>query len=89
MRGCVIVFARASSEDTLVSSRVQLIDYVSRKQKHVCRAIFAAEVFAAVDSADMLMLLNGALYELQHGVQTTERMRHLRELKAAAFPVGC
>eukprot|EP00974_Lingulodinium_polyedra_P127795 11203572-Lingulodinium_polyedra.AAC.1 len=60
MRGCVIVLAHASSDDTLVSSKVQLIDYVSRTQKHVRRATFAAELFAAVDAADMLMMLNGA-----------------------------
>eukprot|EP00974_Lingulodinium_polyedra_P092271 8941187-Lingulodinium_polyedra.AAC.1 len=67
MRGCVVVLARASSEDTLASSKVQLIDYVSRKQTHVCRAIFAADLFAASGAADMLMMLNGALYERQHG----------------------
>eukprot|EP00974_Lingulodinium_polyedra_P133339 11225219-Lingulodinium_polyedra.AAC.1 len=60
MRGCVIVLVHASSKDTVASSSVQLIDYVSRKQKRVCRAIFAAEHFAAVDIADMPMLLNGA-----------------------------
>eukprot|EP00974_Lingulodinium_polyedra_P068994 6679910-Lingulodinium_polyedra.AAC.1 len=59
MRGCVIVLARASGEDTLASGKVQLIDYVSRKQKHVCRATFAVELFAVVDTADMLMMLNG------------------------------
>eukprot|EP00974_Lingulodinium_polyedra_P002897 270801-Lingulodinium_polyedra.AAC.1 len=73
MRGCVIVLARASSDDALAWSKVQFIDYVSRKQQRVCRATFAAELFAVVDTADMLMLLNGAPSELQHGVQTTER----------------
>eukprot|EP00974_Lingulodinium_polyedra_P123992 11188853-Lingulodinium_polyedra.AAC.1 len=67
MRGCVIVLAHASGADTLTSGKVQLIDYVSRKQKHVCRATFVAELFAAVDTADMLMMSNGALYALQHG----------------------
>eukprot|EP00974_Lingulodinium_polyedra_P011116 1072255-Lingulodinium_polyedra.AAC.1 len=60
MRGCVIAFGHASGEDTLASSKVQLSDYVSSKQKHVCRATFAVELFAAVDTADMLMMLNGA-----------------------------
>eukprot|EP00974_Lingulodinium_polyedra_P111423 10777188-Lingulodinium_polyedra.AAC.1 len=60
MRGCVIVLANTSGEDTLASSKVQLIDYASRKQKHVCRSTFAAELFAAVGAADMLMMLNGA-----------------------------
>eukprot|EP00974_Lingulodinium_polyedra_P091839 8901761-Lingulodinium_polyedra.AAC.1 len=32
------------------------------------------------------MLLIGALYELQHGVQTTERMRQLRETEGYSFP---
>eukprot|EP00974_Lingulodinium_polyedra_P021809 2106209-Lingulodinium_polyedra.AAC.1 len=60
MRGCVIALAHASSDDTYVSRKVQFIDYVSRKQNHVCRATFAAELFAAVDTAGMLMMLNGA-----------------------------
>eukprot|EP00974_Lingulodinium_polyedra_P110758 10711654-Lingulodinium_polyedra.AAC.1 len=68
MRGCVIALAHDSGADTLAASKVQLIDYVSRKQKRVCRATFAAALFAAVDTVDMPMMLNGALYELQHGV---------------------
>ena len=79
MRGCVIMLATASGPDVMNSGKVQVLDYVSRKQKHVCRATFAAELFAAVDTADMLIMLNGVMYELQHGVQTTERMRKLRE----------
>eukprot|EP00974_Lingulodinium_polyedra_P051607 4964909-Lingulodinium_polyedra.AAC.1 len=67
MHGCVVAFAQASGEDTLASSKVQFIGYVSRKQKHVCRASFAVELFVAVDIADMLMMLNGVVYELQHG----------------------
>eukprot|EP00974_Lingulodinium_polyedra_P051542 4959224-Lingulodinium_polyedra.AAC.1 len=86
MRGCVIVFAHASSDDTLASSKVQLIDYVSRKQKPVCRATFAAELLAVVGAADVLLMLNGALYELQHGVQTIERMRQLRETEGYSLP---
>eukprot|EP00974_Lingulodinium_polyedra_P022717 2194708-Lingulodinium_polyedra.AAC.1 len=64
---CVVVFAHASGDDTLALSKVQLVDYVSRKQKHVCRAIFAAEFVVAADTADVLMMLNGVLYELRHG----------------------
>eukprot|EP00974_Lingulodinium_polyedra_P095948 9300321-Lingulodinium_polyedra.AAC.1 len=60
MRGCAIVLAHASSGDTLASSKVQLIDYVSRKQKPVCRSIFAAELLAVVDTADRRMMSNGA-----------------------------
>ena len=86
MRGCIIVLANAASPDTMCSGKVQVLDYVSRKQKHVCRATFAAELFAAVDTADMLIMLNGALYELQHGVQTTERMRKLREEGGYSLP---
>eukprot|EP00974_Lingulodinium_polyedra_P056828 5467368-Lingulodinium_polyedra.AAC.1 len=55
MRGCVIVFARASGDDTLAS---QLVDYASRK--HNCRATFAVERFTVVDFVDALMMPNGA-----------------------------
>eukprot|EP00974_Lingulodinium_polyedra_P010752 1036176-Lingulodinium_polyedra.AAC.1 len=55
-------------------------------RKYVCRATFAAELFAAVDAADMLMILTGALYEFQHGVQTTERTRQLRETEGYSLP---
>eukprot|EP00974_Lingulodinium_polyedra_P083364 8070294-Lingulodinium_polyedra.AAC.1 len=60
MRGCVIVLANAADPGALRSGKAQLIVYVSRKQKHVCHATFAAEIFAVVDTADMLMMLNGA-----------------------------
>eukprot|EP00974_Lingulodinium_polyedra_P087187 8453006-Lingulodinium_polyedra.AAC.1 len=47
---------------------------------------FAAELVAAVDAADMLMMLNGALRKLQHGVQTTERARQMRETEGYSLP---
>eukprot|EP00974_Lingulodinium_polyedra_P027138 2618443-Lingulodinium_polyedra.AAC.1 len=31
-------------------------------------------------------MLNGALYELQHGVHTTERVRQLRETEGYCLP---
>ena len=78
MRGCVIVRAGADPADS-TSLNVQVLDYVSRKQRHVCRATFAAELFGAVDSIDALLQLCSVQYELCNGSQSLDRLRRLRE----------
>eukprot|EP00974_Lingulodinium_polyedra_P045833 4394292-Lingulodinium_polyedra.AAC.1 len=69
----------------LLQAGCSLFDYASRKQKRVRRATFAVELFVAVDIGDVL-LFSGALYGFQHGVQTTESTRVLREQAGYSFP---
>ena len=64
---------------SVVSGPIQLLEYYSRKQRHVCRSTYAAELFSLTEAADLSMFIASALYEVAHGVQTTETLRLIRE----------
>ena len=64
---------------SVVSGPIQLLEYFSRKQRHVCRSTYAAELFSLTEAADVALHLASALYELAHGVRTTETLRLIRE----------
>ena len=54
--GCTtaIMPKKDTLEVDLRSSTVHMIDYASRKQRHVTRSTFAAELFSATDAFDQL-----------------------------------
>jgi hypothetical protein len=56
-----------------------LLEFQSRKQRHVCRSTFAAELFAATDTADLLYLIGIAIAELKLGNRTLAELRQDHE----------
>merc|ERR1712015_468717 len=56
MRGCVVMLVpkHGTLEQDIKRGDVHLIDYASRKQRHVTRSTFAAELLAAADAFDQL-----------------------------------
>ena len=64
---------------TVTTGPIQLLEYYSRKQRHVCRSTYAAELFSLTEAVDVSIHLASALYEVAHGVQTTETLRLVRE----------
>ena len=56
-----------------------ILEYACKKQKHVCRSTFVAELFAAVDAIDVALHIATALFELVAGPQTLDAMRSFRE----------
>jgi hypothetical protein len=69
-------------------SRVcHLIDYFCRKQRHVTRSTFGAELFSACDAADFCMLLAQLLHEIEKGACTAIDARQLRETGAWQCPI--
>eukprot|EP00972_Heterocapsa_arctica_P075235 11099634-Heterocapsa_arctica.AAC.1 len=50
--------------------QVQVLDLYGRKQPHVCRSTFAAELHAALDAIDQGMVIQGVLAELKVGPTT-------------------
>ena len=56
-----------------------LIDYFCRKQRHVTRSTFGAELFSACDAADFCMLLAQLLHEIEIGACSAADARQLRE----------
>ena len=55
MRGLVILIAERQADGSIPKlGKVQVLDYYSRKQRHVARSTFAAELLAATDAFDCL-----------------------------------
>ena len=56
-----------------------ILEYACKKQKHVCRSTFVAELFAAVDAIDAALHIATAMLELVAGPQTLDAMGSFRE----------
>ena len=50
-----------------------LLEWYSRKQRHVTRNTWSSELFAVVDAADFLMVLGSVFYEIVHGTASSAR----------------
>ena len=46
---------------------IMALDWLSRKQTHVCRSTFAAEIHACCDLVGIGIKINSAMHELKHG----------------------
>ena len=60
MRGYIIGFMSCVGGDALGGCLVPL-EYLSRKQRHVVRSTFAAELFSLVDMLDHMLLIADGL----------------------------
>ena len=78
MKGAAFMLVGAGSGD-LQSGPTQLLEYFSRKQRHVCRSTYAAELFGLTETADLCLHMSSALFELAHGPQSTDVLRKIRE----------
>ena len=83
MRGCVIIRADVSSfgtldGDGLRSSRCHVLEYAPKKQRHVTRSTFAAELFGCCDTLDTMLVVILALQKVETGTVTAEQARRLR-----------
>ena len=56
-----------------------ILDFYCRKQRHVTRSTFGAELYAGCDAADFCMLLAQLLHEVECGSCTASAARELRE----------
>ena len=87
MRGCVVIRTSSQSlhmladcsEARLRESPCHILEFASKKQRHVTRSTFAAELFGATDTADTMLVVVLALHEVETGTITIEQARRLRE----------
>ena len=63
-----------------------LIDWISKKQAHVCRSTLSAELFAALDAVNAAMKLNLVITELYWGPTSAAKLGAAQE--AGELPVG-
>ena len=68
LRGC-FVFLVEIGKDGKPGGKCMLIDYYSRKQVHVCRSTFAAELFAVIDAVGHALKIALCLTEVKNGKQ--------------------
>ena len=64
---------------------VNILDYAARKQQHVTRSTFAAELFSACDGVDHGLLVTITLHEIERGSRSAGEARRLREEGGLAF----
>jgi hypothetical protein len=70
MRGCMIMIVDNSFGTDSPGGKVQLLDWYARKQPHVCRSTFAAELHAALDAINQGMVIQAVLTELKVGTMS-------------------
>jgi hypothetical protein len=56
-----------------------MIDFISKRVRHVTRSTFSAELFALCDAIDHAILLRQIVHEFIHGPLTASDARALRE----------
>ena len=84
MKGVFILLAGGGT-GRVISDVVHILDYAARKQQHVTRSTFAAELFSARDGVDHGLLVNITLHEIERGCRGAGEARRLREEGGLAF----
>jgi hypothetical protein len=69
LRGLVVILCSATADELTLPAQAQLhiLDFCSKKQRHVTRSTFAAELMAATDACDALWTMAVILHELKRG----------------------
>ena len=65
-RGAFVLLAAMDGQRT-PGGQVHLLDWVSKKQSHVCRATFSAELFASLDAANLALKIASVMAEVVLG----------------------
>ena len=85
MKGVFILLGGGSSG--VKTDAVHVLDYAARKQHHVTRSTFAAELFSACDGVDHALMLAITLHEIERGCSGAGEARRLREEGGLAFSI--
>ena len=69
MRGSLLCLVEVNAQGSPMG-KVQVIDWFSRKQPHVCRSTFAAELHAALDALNQGFIVQALLMEIIGGARS-------------------
>ena len=87
MKGAMFAL-RSMADSDGPGGRWMLLEWYSRKQRHVTRNTWSSELFAVGDAADFLMVLGSVFYEVVHGVVPSARdLIRLREGDYSPLPL--
>ena len=84
-RGCFIMLTATEGIST-PGGHCHLLDWQSKKQTHVCRATFSAELFSALDAANLALLINAVLTEVLWGPTSAAALETAQT--AGKMPIG-
>ena len=88
MRSGLILLA---SKDGLQQgvNRIQVLEFVSKKQSRVCRSTYAAELFSALDLVGLGVTIHLALTQVLLGNMTAAKLAELQEKGKLALQMDC
>ena len=68
------------------ADRVVAIDWLSKKQQHVCRSTYAAELHSSLDLVGLGMIISSAFNEVMFGVQSASTLAGWQDEGKFAIP---
>ena len=86
MKG-VFILLGGGGDSKVVTDNIHILDYTAKKQSHVTRSTFAAELFSACDGADHSILVAMTLHEIERGCSGAAEGRRIRDEGGLAFQV--
>ena len=78
MRGCSLMLVSGEGIDT-PGGEQQLVDWFARKQPHVCRSTFAAELHSVLDGVNQAFIVQSLLTEMRVGCKTAAQLAALQD----------
>ena len=88
VRGSIYLRAAGDSPESFhKSGPVHVLEYMCKALRHVTRSTFAAELHACCDSADLGILINLMLHEIERGPVTKSTAREMRDAGGYAVPM--
>ena len=85
LKGTVVMLTSASPSGRTADAH--LIEFCSKRVRHVTRSTFSADLFAACDSIDLTLLLAQLLHDIRTPEQSIGEARRLREGGGYRIPI--
>ena len=85
VRGCFIMITE--DDQTQPGGKGHVLDWVSRKQSHVTRATFAAELFGLLDSLNLAFRIMACITEIQTGTALASQLARRQDEGRWSMPV--
>jgi len=87
LRGCFVLLVDSSFGENRLGGAVHILEFMSRKQAHVCRATFSAEMFALLDALGTALKVSTCLEEAITGPQSAEQLAKRQEDGKLTLPL--
>ena len=89
LKGTLVLLVEAASDGVTTEVGCHVLDFSSKRVRHVTRSTFSAELFALCDSIDHSLLLAQMIHEIYIAPDTVGGARRRRESVPGHAPVRC